>query len=388
MGRGRPGTGVEPLQTCIRIRFQYQNQRCTERLDLEPTPANIKAAVRLVAKVKGQIAHGTFDYAETFPNSPRALQAPKRLFRDYAKAWLGTLTVQKSTRKGYENAIDYVWIPALGDRPVAEIVYSEIAKVVGEKAETASGKTVNNILIPLRKVFASAKADKMIKDLPTAEVHNLPHQSPEPDPFERGEMEKIVAFMKDKYPEQVWNYYEFAFNTGLRPSEQIVVRWADVDWVRRKIKIERARVRFREKGTKTNTVRLVDLNDRAMEALERQKAHTFMKGEEIFENPVSGRVWASEKVQRLKYFYPAQKALGIRVRHAYQTRHTYATVRLMGGIVPAYIAKQLGHKTTAMLFKHYAKWIEGADKGTEAAKVNALFAQHLPTDVANTAETR
>lgn len=366
----------------------YQNQRCTERLDLEPTPANIKAAVRLVAKVKGQIAHGTFDYAETFPNSPRALQAPKRLFRDYAKAWLGTLTVQKSTRKGYENAIDYVWIPALGDKLVADIVYSDIARVVAEKAETATGKTVNNILIPLRRVFMAAKSDRIIKELPTEEVHNLPHQSPKPDPFERGEMERIITFMKSHYHEQVWNYFEFAFNTGLRPSEQIAVRWGDVDWEQRKIKVERARVRFREKDTKTHTERMVDLNDRAMDALQRQHAHTFMKKGAIFENPVSGAPWASEKVQRLKYFHPALLALKIRKRHAYQTRHTYATVRLMGGINPSYIAGQLGHKNTSMLFKHYARWLEGADKGAEAAKVNALFAQNLPTDVAKPTETR
>jgi len=40
---------------------------------------------------------------------------------------------------------------------------------------------------------------------------------------------------------------------------------------------------------------------------------------------------------------------------------------------PAYIARQLGHTTTAMLFKHYARWIDGADRGREAAKLAALF---------------
>ncbi|EJL26614.1 phage integrase family protein [Caulobacter sp. AP07] len=44
-----------------------------------------------------------------------------------------------------------------------------------------------------------------------------------------------------------------------------------------------------------------------------------------------------------------------RRRGAYQTRHTFATIPLMGGINPAYIARQLGHASLAMVFKVYAK---------------------------------
>jgi len=33
----------------------------------------------------------------------------------------------------------------------------------------------------------------------------------------------------------------------------------------------------------------------------------------------------------------------------------------------------MGHTTTALLFKHYARWIDGADRGREAAKLAALF---------------
>ena len=45
----------------------------------------------------------------------------------------------------------------------------------------------------------------------------------------------------------------------------------------------------------------------------------------------------------------------------------------MGGINPAYIAKQLGHSSLAMVFKVYAKWIDQADKGAEAQKANAVL---------------
>jgi integrase len=49
----------------------------------------------------------------------------------------------------------------------------------------------------------------------------------------------------------------------------------------------------------------------------------------------------------------------------------------MGGINPAYIAKQLGQASLAMMFKVYAKWINRADKGAEAAKANAAVGAQL-----------
>ena len=57
----------------------------------------------------------------------------------------------------------------------------------------------------------------------------------------------------------------------------------------------------------------------------------------------------------------------------WKARHTYKTVALMNGVNPAYIARKLGHANTAMLFKHYAKWIYGADSGLGAGKMNTAF---------------
>ena len=112
----------------------------------------------------------------------------------------------------------------------------------------------------------------------------------------------------------------------------------------------------------------------AVAALTRQKVATFMKGPNahVFCSPES-KPWLSERRLRENYFHPTLRATGIRLRKAYNTRHTFATINLMAGINPAYIASQLGHADTTMLFKHYAKWIKGADSGAEAAKSRAAL---------------
>lgn len=205
---------------------------------------------------------------------------------------------------------------------------------------------------------------------------------PAPQPFDLDEVTLILAHIRERYPEQVANYFEFAFSTGMRTSELIGLKWGRVDWRRNQVTVDTAKVLSEEKGTKTNRVRNVDLTDRALAALTRQKAHSFLKGSDaaIFENPITGRAWADEQQQWRLFWVPTLKALGMRMREAYQTRHTYATLALMAGVNPAYIARQMGHANTGMLFKHYGRWIDGADKGAEAAKLNGAFVHVVSTE--------
>lgn len=373
MGRRGRGTGVEPLKSCIRVTFVWQGKRCRETLDLQPNPANIKAAERLMAKVFQEIALGVFDYEAAFPKSARTAVA--RGFTTIANAWLGSVIAEKSTMQGYSSAIANIWVPAFGERSLASIKPSEIKREIAQLAKRVSGKTVNNNLIPLRGIFEAAVDDGIIDRSPLERIRNLSHQAPMPDPFDRTEMERILAHLRDHGDQQVWNWYEFAFGTGMRPSEQIVVQWSDIDWQRRTIRVQRARVRHVLKSTKTRSARDVDLTSRMVAVLQRQKVHSFMRGAEtpVFLNPVTHTPWPDVQDQRKLYFHPALRALGIRSRDAYQTRHTYATMALMAGVNPAYIARQLGHRSTAMLFKHYSKWIDGADGGREAAKLELLY---------------
>jgi integrase len=60
---------------------------------------------------------------------------------------------------------------------------------------------------------------------------------------------------------------------------------------------------------------------------------------------------------RRRIWYPALKRGGIRARRLYQTRHTFATLMLATGENPEWIAKQLGHTSTQMLFQRYTKFI-------------------------------
>ena len=100
---------------------------------------------------------------------------------------------------------------------------------------------------------------------------------------------------------------------------------------------------------------------------------------------MTNRAWHDERSQRDHYWRPALRRTGIRWRRPYNTRHTYATSALAAGVNPAYISRQMGHKNAQMLFKVYAKWIDGADRGREKAKLEALLASPSKTNDRNAA---
>lgn len=373
MGRRATGT-IEPLKGAIRLKFTVHGTRCVEPVDLAPTPANLKAAQTLLDRIQRAIAAGVYRREDFFDGGP-SKSAPAT-FSDYATDWLTGWVKAPSTKRTYKTAFDASWNPHFGTVRLDQLRQRHIRQALAARSKEISAHTLNNHLSPLRECLRAAVADKLIPDSPAGGIENLPTQKTEPDPFDRGEREAILDHMRAKYDDQVWAYYMTAFHTGARPCEQIVLRWADVDWKKRKLRVERARVDGEEKNaTKTYKPRYIDLSDDALAALTRQKAHTFMKPHGyIFENPNTRRPWNNEQCQRQNYFIPTLKALGLRHRDAYQTRHTFATVLLMGNVNPAYISKQLGHTSLAMLFATYGRWLEDSDGGAEATKANAVLA--------------
>ena len=382
MGRRRKGT-VEARANSIRINFAFAGKRCRETLDLAPTPQNLRAAERRLAEINKQIDLGIFMLSTPQEESEASGLRADMTVREWAGQWLPTLRKARATMLGYKSDLNNFWLPALGDKPMRRVLPLDIEKIIAEKLKTASPKRINNLLDPLRLMFKAAVDNRVIETSPAAAVSNEAFQRKKPDPFRREEMEAILGHMRERQPEVIFNYFTFAFATGMRPSELIALRWGDVDWAASQIKVCRARVRFEEKDTKTNKERDVDLNTRALGALIAQKKHTFLRGPDapIFCTP-EGKPWQSERLQRDDYFYPALKVVGVRKRQPRCTRHTCASLLLSSGLAVVWVANQLGHSVQTLL-TNYAKWIPQG--GQEIAKASDVFrapGPHLIPDIA------
>jgi len=127
-------------------------------------------------------------------------------------------------------------------------------------------------------------------------------------------------------------------------------------------------------STKTNTARKVKLTTETLAALLRQKAHTFKIGGKVFHDPYYNEPWLYKRITDSAFWATTLKRCGIRHRRAYNTRHTYATIGLMAGVNPAFMARQLGH-SLEMFFKVYAKWIDGQNDDREMVKLERGIAE-------------
>ena len=188
----------------------------------------------------------------------------------------------------------------------------------------------------------------------------------------------IIAYCRDHFPDQVLNFVEFWFFTGLRTSEIIGLEWSKVDFINKAIHIDQGFVIDQmEESTKTSSVRVVQLNSVAAAALMRQKEWTYLQHDRVFHDPGTGKPWAYEQNFRKRYWVPMLKKLGIRYRRPYCMRSTTATRGPMAGTNPAWMSKQLGH-SLEVFFRDYADWISGQQDAAELTKIEAQINQFFP----------
>lgn len=389
MGRKSTTGGVAPLGDRIQLYFRFQGERCRPTLDLKPTAANLAHARRVVTDIEERIRQGRFTFKELAKEFPTykglarfgAIEAAPtaKTFREYGALWLGTKgKLSPSTVGGYERVLEAHWYRWFGDQPVGAILHSVVAAKMGQLP--GSRKTHNNVLDPGRQVFELAKADGVIATNPCDGIPFLELPKPEPDPFDLQEVDILLPIIRRRWGDELADYYEAAFFSGLRASEQIEQRWdLDVDMRSRLSRVQRARVEGVVKDTKTYENRTLEHHSRYHAALVRQFARTGLAGGYVWLSPFSGngrkrgKPWLDES-QQGEMFRAAVKIARLRQRPAKNTRHTYATLLLMAGTKPAWAAAQLGHSVD-MFVKRYARWIPGGDRGEELAKAEAFTGQ-------------
>jgi integrase len=370
MGRG-PGVRAAS-ESSIQIDFKFAGLRCREKLSLPPTPANLKYAGRLKARIEHEIALGQFDYARHFPTSPRAkLLARERgsvyTVREILGSWLGRVEkeLQPETYHDYSEYVRLTWLPKFGALQVSQLSLPMVQDWVAD--QVVSRKRILNLLTPLRQALRQAVSDGILAVDPLGKLQvKRPDQITEDliDPFTPAEIAAIVARLEP----QTGNAATFWAWTGVREGELLALTWADVDLERSTVRIAKAMRGARTKAPKTRQgLRTVRLLAPALEALKRQQAHTRLMGKQVFLNPSwrpqVGARWAQPKAgpwteKRMRMAWEAAcVAAGVRYRPPKQLRHTFASWTLSAGESPIWVAKMMGHADASITQRVYARFV-------------------------------
>lgn len=364
------------------IDFRYRGVRCREQTVLPDTPANRRRLAELLTRIEAEITLGTFDYARHFPDSPRAsrfqstgqalvagtgssppapgsIPAKAPAFQEFADTWFTHMSPQwrESHRVTVRATLDRYLIPRFGEMPVSAISKADVlgfrAWLTTQKGRTGavlSAERVNHIINPLRMLMAEA-AEQYDFLSPCRGIKSLKVPKSDVHPFTLDEVKLILDNVRPDFR----NYYTVRFLTGMRTGEIDGLHWKYVDFERRLILVRETVVNFKPGYTKNDgSQRDIQMSQPVFDALKAQQQATgkftyvfcTREGTPLSHHNVTQRVW-----------HPLLRYLGLRERRPYQTRHTAATLWLAAGENPEWIARQMGHTTTEMLFRVYSRYV-------------------------------
>ncbi|WP_252275176.1 Arm DNA-binding domain-containing protein [Pseudomonas subflava] len=368
--------GVEVRGNRVRVYFRYEGELCREPFPGDATPDNKAQAERLVGMINYEIKAGTFSYARHFPDSPRV---KTNTLGHYIDLWLDIKRnkMAASGFRGYSSRVETHIRPRWGDCQADGIDHLDVQNwVQNSLMPKLHNKTVREVVSNLRQVFRLYRTRNRTAHDPTDGIEITLPDAEDPDPFTREEIETILATPTHRGAEL--NLIEFMIWSGPRVSEAMALAWEDIDLEAGTVLFRRARVRSQYKVTKTRrSTRKVQLLAPALRALQRQAKLTkdlkpvpievidrdnrTRKAQQVrfvFHNTASGEAFSTSDTLRNGWWNGHLKKAGIRQRGPNQCRHTFASQMLSSGIAtPEWIADQMGHTSTAMIFKHYAKWI-------------------------------
>ena len=399
--------------------FRWQGRRYREQTALTDTAANRARLERVLARIEKQIQLGTFDYAAFFKKQrakpPSALSIapavaeaphpavetaasrgtsstaadPTPTFRDFVEQWIREHTVEwrRSHLRTLRSTIDRHLLPRFGDLRVSSIRRADIlafraqlATLPGRGRPALSNKRINGIIGPLKQILNEA-AERYEFPPPTANLKPLKLRRSDVFPFALEEVNRILAAVRSDYRD----YLVVRFFTGMRSGEVDGLKWKYVDFDRRLILVRETLVLGEDDYTKTEgSQRDIQMSTLVYETLRRQEQRSRRLSVYVFCNreghPIDNKNF-TERVWR-----PLLRHLGLPLRRPYQMRHTAATLWLAAGESPEWIARQLGHTSTQMLFRVYSRYVPNLTR-QDGSAMERLLRSTFPTPTSINGDT-
>lgn len=379
--------GLEIRGNSLRIWIRNGEKHYKETLEWKNTPEGLERARTLVNIIKGELKLGSFALDRHFPNS-RYLK--KNRLKHYIDLYINDIEkeVAPSTFYSYKNQVNLHIKKKWNDVHPMHVDTQKIKAWIIELKATLNSKTVKEIVSRFEQVYSIWRIEHKIAYNIFETISVVQLDSPEPDPFNKNEIKAILEtklFLDIEYliPCLIW--------TGLSISEQMALAWEDIDLDTGILKVNRGYIRYAYRVTKNRRRnREIQLLQPVIEALKKQYQITgnlkpalievLQRDNQTFKKEQLRFVWINSlsnthfKYHELSYRWRRHlRAAGVRKRGINQGRHTFASQLLSSGQVPPeWIADQLGHADTSMIYKHYGKLI-AEDIPDYASRINTYI---------------
>jgi site-specific recombinase XerD len=214
------------------------------------------------------------------------------------------------------------------------LAYMNQEREKGAQASTITQRLLNlSAFYTYLQKYNGLKLENPIKGLPhTASQKRVRY-------IETQEAEKLIETAKMMRNVALADFIELGLNTGCRKTELLTLKFPDIDFSRRILRIN-------AEVSKNGKPRYIPLNGRAKEVLERRKKE---KEQANIQTQWVFFKRTGERYQRLDdQFNKAVKRAGIQDFHIHDLRHTFASWLVSEGVELEKIRDLLGHSSITM----------------------------------------
>ena len=268
---------------------------------------------------------------------------------------------KRSTIQDYRGYLRRHLGPFFAERTVDKIEPAHVAAYLKVKREDGlSSKSVQNQLNFLHGLFAFAMRRGWAQTNPVALVDRPKKGRPAHRRLRYLQPDEVYAVIRavrdDELGELERVLYLTAAMTGARQGELLGLRWIDIDWIARRVRIADNYTRGAFDSPKSHEGRSVPLADTLAAELEHHFQRSAFQADEdlVFCHPQTGRVLDPSKLR--KRFRDALDRAGVRRITFHELRHTFGTQMAAHGAPLRAIQEWMGHadaKTTEV-YRHYA----------------------------------
>jgi integrase len=314
----------------------------------------------------------------------RGVECVELTVDEYLDRWLQTAAKPRLRSKSYddyESLLRRYIRPVLGVKLLSSVSTLDIQGAYQQMIEAGlSSRTVRYTHAVVRSALRQATKWKLLFDDPIAGVQ-LPRDC-------RREirvlsLEQVRSFLKAALATPFGAVLAVAVTTGMRPSEYLALKWADVDWERGTVSVTRTLQRrngnWQFADTKrTRSRRVIKLQNWVLNLLRGIRtagpADATNRGIQVADlifTTAEGEPLNEDRLARREFKAILEQA-GLRAIRLYDLRHTAATVALSAGVPPKIVSEQLGHASAAFTLDVYSHVLPHI-QAEAAAKVEALL---------------
>ncbi|KOS33522.1 tyrosine-type recombinase/integrase [Helicobacter pylori] len=237
-----------------------------------------------------------------------------------------------------------------------KITKEKIAKYHEETLKHYKKNTIHNLNANLKSFLEFCEQERFIEKSPYFSI--TLKNAKEAKAIEPFSLEEVKTIIENAPSLRLKAFLMVAFFTGMRTGEQLALLWEDIDFNEKTITINKSLNELGQITTPKNkpSIREVDLLEPVGKILKELKASEPENKKFVFISMPK----RSTMFQRA--FRSLLKALNLKERKLYTTRHTFASLMLSQGEEAMWVSKTLGHKDLNTTYKTYSHYIPKQDK--------------------------